>query len=291
MDAGLEVPAALAALLDGCDTSARPGFRSALRDAFVGGTIRPAAQDPADGSELPDAVRAALDAWAPAPPAAAGRDAVREAFLAASPRSRQASGVPSAAAPRHVGERRPVPAPARRMSTQLRLVIGGGLLAAAAALLILLRGGLGGAESSGARAEIAWAEGAGWALDAGTIDALGEHALLAAIRVDGQALPSLDDFGTALASAKRIEVGDASIRIRRGDAYVMELGEGTELSFEAEAPAAPEGSDVLFAASGAVRVAISVIPRMCWQLLPHRRRAAERAGELADTAFDLLQMV
>ena len=82
-DAGLELPAELAGLLDSCDTAARPGFRSALRDAFVGGTIRPATQDPADESELPDVVRAALDAWTPALPAAAGRDAVREAFLAA----------------------------------------------------------------------------------------------------------------------------------------------------------------------------------------------------------------
>ena len=254
-DAGLELPAELAGLLDSCDTTARPGFRSALRDAFVGGTIRPATQDPADESELPDVVRAALDAWTPVPPAAAGRDAVREAFLAAGPPSRHASGAPSAAAHRHGGERQPAPAPARRMSTQLRLVIGGGLLAAAAAVLILLRGGLGGAEPSDARVEIARADGAGWALDAGTIDALGERALLAAIRVDGEALPSLDDFGIALASAKRIEVGDASIRMRRGDAYVMELGEGTEVRFEAEDPTAPEGSDVLFAASGAVRVA------------------------------------
>lgn len=254
-DVELEPTEELAALLDGCDAPARPEFRSALRDAFVGGSIGLSKPDPADESELPDAIRAALDAWAPAPPTAAARDAVREAFLAAGPPFQHASGVPSAAGTRHDRERRSAPAPARRMSTQLRLVVGGGLFAAAAALLILLRGGLEGAEPSGAGAEIAQAERAGWTLDSGTVDALGEEALLAAIRVDGEALPSLDDFGIALAGAQRIEVVGASIRMRRGDAYVMELGEGTTVRFEMEDPTAPEGSDVLFAASGAVRVA------------------------------------
>lgn len=259
-DAELEPAPELAGLLEGTAPPASDAFKASLRDAFVGGSIRLSAPDPVDESELPAEIRSALDAWEPA--ASAGhRDAVRAAFLEAAPAATHEHELrprPSAAPrqERAARPRRTAPAPARRVSTQLRLVVGGGLLAAAAALVILIRGGLGGPQPEPNGGDtVAQATESSWSLDATTIEEMGEQALLDAIRVDGATLASLDSFGAALENASRIEVLDSSIRVRRGDSYVMELTEGTELRLQMDDPEAPEGSDVFFAESGSIRVA------------------------------------
>lgn len=244
-----ELPAEIRAALDAWSPVAgATSRRDQLKEAFVGGEIRLTAPDPVDESELPGEIRAALDEWNPVTPSQALRSNVQAAFLGADGAARRpaatstpGSRVQRASHGRAERRRSSAPAPARRLSTQLRLVVGGTLLAAAAAVVLLLKGGLGSSQPT-------------WSIDPTQVAQLGAAEVLASLRVDGQRIDSLDELDAALSGARRIET-DMTLRLRQGEEYVMELAEGTALDMAFADPTAPEGADVYFAESGSIRVA------------------------------------
>ncbi len=323
---GAELPGPIDRALRDYQPEAREPFRADMRAAFVSGSIRAtgvdAGQDAAvpiepepSGSEedLPAHLKAALDSYQVPAPSSGYRESLRSSFVAGSlgegagtdgaplegagqPAEPTAMGpkAQSSSPPRHEKgstRRRIAPQPARRMSTQLRLLSGVALMAAAAALFLIFGKGEsppsnGTPGTSGGGDHVAQGgpqerpapggQRSPWTLDLGGLD---ESEVLASVLVDGAVMDSIAALEMSLGTAKLIEVGELAdrvgdpdqgslgggIRIQRMDEYVLDLASGTALELqhkesESELRAASGGEigdarTVLFARSGAVRVA------------------------------------
>lgn len=178
-----EVSPSMAAALDGLHPVPRPEFTESVRAAFLKGAAAstPQAAGELDEESLPEELDEALSAWRPRAASAETRARIRAEFLGESvplgvapataraeasgsvemdtveagadqdisgPSTAQGATHTAGAAPQreraHARQSRAAaPKPARRQSTQLRLLTVTGILAAAAALFLIVRGGLG----------------------------------------------------------------------------------------------------------------------------------------------------
>ena len=243
---------------------ADPAFARALRRDFIAGSI--VVPDESDGlvPEVSDGSSPAVDrllaGWAPA---RASESARARAFAALtgggadrvdpidSVQEEHTAGRPRAAV---------APEPARRMSTRLRLVAGAGLLAAAAAVVLAVRslGGDDAGTSPNLSPDAPSESAVAWAVDVESSAGGSAEALLEDVRLDGQRVESIDALAARLETATTISVGAMSLRVRRGDDFVLDLGPGTELEFVTEgvAPAISMANRrALLATSGSVRIA------------------------------------
>ena len=233
---------------------ADPEFVRALRREFVAGDIRA----PEAFEDSLSVTEQLLANWTPAPASDSAR-ARALAALTGRADEVQAGPVSPRGAPQHSAGRRASahpPEPARRMSTRLRLVAGAGLLATAAAVVIAVGsfGGDGPQPAPGA----ASSDTVVWTVELDSEDAAPVEALLADLRFDGEPVDSIEALAEQLETVTSIRVGASSLRVRRGDDFVLDLGPGTELKFEIEGDASiSSGASrrALIASAGSVRVA------------------------------------
>ncbi|MEM8711530.1 MAG: hypothetical protein AAGG01_11295 [Planctomycetota bacterium] len=244
-----------------------PAFEARLRERFLSGSLAEAA-----GAGAHDRADERLRAWVPEAPRDSFASELRASFLQAAADSAAATApsvanAVSAAGPsvtRH--ERTSVrsrqsgspPSPAR--SSRLRLVGAGTLLAAAAAVIVFLQrpsdvvepgaGEPGAGEPNAGEfvadaaasreaetpGESPIAESApAWQLDTTFGDTA---ALLASVRIDGESVASVEEFGARMASAARVESSGFELRLRHREEFVLELAEDTGIRLDAFRPAA-----------------------------------------------------
>ena len=212
----------------------RSEFRQSLKERFMDATPGSFSEEHLVGEPTFSKLRA----WSPEEPSVEFRERLRESFLTVD----EINEVKDA--PVHQLKPRTSPsherfaagsAPVGSASGgpgRFRLVAFGGVLAAAAAVMLMLQrpeveDPAAGSSSAVARVDTSTvAAASAWELDTTVGDG---EALLASIRLDGNAVASMDEFRSQIATADRVESVGVDLRIRHNDDFVIELGAGASV--------------------------------------------------------------
>jgi hypothetical protein len=139
----------------------------------------------------------------------------------------------------------------------LGLVVGGSLLAAAAAVLLVMNAGRGGdgPHPEGDQNVVPIDTESLWTLDAATVAAFADQDAFEDLFVDGREVASIEALQEALASGRIVENGGETLRIRRGDEFVLELGPGAAIDLAPVTAGEAVASRQIDVDRGSVRVA------------------------------------
>ncbi len=269
----------------------RSEFRDRLRAQFLQAHVAPESVAESVAESIPGPAAGAsqdhaldkLRSWNPEPARPEFQETLRASFLAGAkvePRQQAGSNARSGRSAHGQPQRRPrraaAPAPAR--GTRFRWVATGAVLAAAAAVLLFLQrpsdvpGGPGTVPAPGAQVAQGSGDGeresggktsdpkavqeavhGGWELDA---EFGVESELLAALRVDGESVESMDDFRSRMASAQRVESVGREVRILHKKEFVLEMASDSVLHIDGWADRGkPGGQQKILVESGGLRVA------------------------------------